>query len=287
MKTLNKNYELQYNRRDDSSLKVSGIIYVQTENCPDWSFSLHSHEDALELSLILNGAGKLYYNGKPYHVEQGDLVIKRAAVLHAEETDRKYPMEQICMNLSGVRTSGIPHNSLLSTDASPIVKTGNSFLFLKQLFLYVMNLYEHRPDGFEVALHDTLKALLSSIMLLLPVENNSAADTSIFPFIKNIVEYINENYMKNISLESLSKRFYFSPYYIARKFKDETGYTVNQYVINRRMGEAERMLVFENYSIRDIALKTGYANIQYFYATFKKYTGCTPVEYKNLYIGLE
>ena len=281
MNTLNTNYELQYNHRDDTGLKITGVTYIQPENHPNWSFPLHSHEDALELSLILNGRGSIYYNGKTYQFEQNDLVIKDATVLHSEKADKMHPIEQIALSLTGVRIEGKPHDSLLPEDASPIVKTGSYFSFLRQLFLYMMELYEHRPRGFEIALHDTAKALLSAIELLLPIDKNASLPHPDFSVIKDVVDYINANYAKNITLEDLAGRFFFSPYYLARKFKEETGYTINQYIINRRMGEAERMLVFENHSIKDIAKKTGYTNIQYFYATFKKYTGCTPTEFKS------
>ena len=99
--------------------------------------------------------------------------------------------------------------------------------------------------------------------------------------------YLDTYYYKNISLDDLSKKFYFSSYYLARKFKEETGYTINQYIINRRMGEAERMLLFEDFSIKEIAKRNGYANVQHFYSTFKKYTGCTPIEFRNFYLKHE
>lgn len=113
----------------------------------------------------------------------------------------------------------------------------------------MMELYEHRPRGFEIALHDTAKALLSAVELLLPIDKDASLPHPDFSIIKDVVDYINANYVNNITLEDLAGRFFFSPYYLARKFKDETGYT----------------------------------NIQYFYATFKKYTGCTPTEFKSLY----
>lgn len=60
-----------------------------------------------------------------------------------------------------------------------------------------------------------------------------------------------------------------------------TGYSISQYVIERRMGEAQRMLIFEDISIKEIALAVGYENIQYFYAAFKKSTGVKPLEFRN------
>jgi AraC-like DNA-binding protein len=51
------------------------------------------------------------------------------------------------------------------------------------------------------------------------------------------------------------------------------------------MGEAEKLMIFDDVSIKDIAEKCGYSNLQYFYATFKKFTGYTPAEFKRLYLS--
>jgi AraC-like DNA-binding protein len=284
MKTLNSDYKLQLEEENDIFLKIVGIIYVQSEQYPDWSFPLHSHENDLELSLVLGGGGTVYYAGKTYHVQAGDLIVKNAAILHSEVTDQKDPIEQICMILTGVRSDGSLSASLLPAHTPPILKTGSSFPFLRQMFLYIMDIYEKKPHGFELALHNTLKALLSSILLLTPSSDETSVTDSTDSVIRDVVEYINEHYAENITLETLSSRFFFSSCYLARKFKEETGYTVNQYIISRRMGEAEKLLIFDNMSIKDVAEKIGYSNLQYFYATFKKFTGCTPAEFKRLYL---
>lgn len=105
-----------------------------------------------------------------------------------------------------------------------------------------------------------------------------------FPeIINDVINYLDQHYDRKISLEELSSRFYISPHYLSRKFKKHTGYSISQYLINRRMGEAERMLVFDHYSIRETAARCGYTDLQYFYKTFKKYTGCTPVEFVKKY----
>lgn len=283
MKTIHVDYEQCCNLRDDSSLQVTGITYINAEKHPDWSFPLHSHEDALELSLILNGRGNIYYAGKVSEIRKRDLVIKNASVLHSEKTSREEPVEQICMSMTGVCKHGYPGNALLPDKLCPVIPTGRWFEYIRAAFLQIMKMCEERPTGYEAALHDICRALLSVIELLIPEKEKENDGSAKFPVIRNVVEYLNQHYMENISLENLARRFYFSPYYLARKFKDETGYTINQYVINRRMGEAERMLIYEKCSIGDIAKKTGYTNLQYFYKTFKKYSGCTPNEFKQLY----
>ncbi|MCR5606053.1 MAG: AraC family transcriptional regulator [Treponema sp.] len=101
--------------------------------------------------------------------------------------------------------------------------------------------------------------------------------------IRPVLRYIEENYALDLSLNSLAEEFVISPFYLSRKFKAETGFTINQYIISCRMGEAERLLIFSDTPIKAIAISCGYESLSYFYTTFKRYTGCTPQEYQNKY----
>lgn len=98
-----------------------------------------------------------------------------------------------------------------------------------------------------------------------------------------VLRYIEQNYALDLSLDFLAKKFFISPFYLSKKFKAQTVFTINNYIISCRMGEAERLLIFSDTPIKDIALKCGYDNLPYFYTTFKKYAGCTPQEYKLKY----
>ena len=86
-----------------------------------------------------------------------------------------------------------------------------------------------------------------------------------------------------MSLDSLAKQFFVSSYHLAHKFKNEVGCTVNQYILNRKLGKAQERLVFSTDSIKQIAADCGYTNLQYFYSVFKKNTGNTPAEMRHYY----
>jgi AraC-like DNA-binding protein len=255
---------------------------VHADNLPDWSFSMHSHENVVELSLVLNGHCELYFDRKIYHLKKGDFIIKNSGVPHSEKTDPNSPFEEICLALSGVRLKDQPENMLLPDGASPVIETGPSFGILKEMMKYIFNTAQAQCEGYGVILSDMAKALLSITTNLIdfPAESHTQAE---FPVINDIIQYLDKYYYRNITLEELSNRFYFSTYYIARKFKEHTGYTINQYLINRRIGESERMLLYEDLSIKEIAKRNGFSNLQYFYSTFKKYTGCTPIDFKKSY----
>ena len=100
--------------------------------------------------------------------------------------------------------------------------------------------------------------------------------------IEKVLQYIDAHFEKNISLDTVAKEFCLSPYYLARKFKMDVGYTVNQYIQSRRLGKAEQRLAFEDTPIKEIALECGFSNLKYFYSLFKAKTGHTPNEFRCL-----
>lgn len=101
------------------------------------------------------------------------------------------------------------------------------------------------------------------------------------------VEYIKKNYGKNISREDIAKAVFFSPAYFARNFKQYTGKSCNEYLLEVRMEKAKEMLNESKYKIYEIAKMVGYENTKYFYRVFKLYTGYTPKDYVQKFCGIE
>ena len=93
------------------------------------------------------------------------------------------------------------------------------------------------------------------------------------------VEYIQQNYDKNISREDVAKAVFFSTQYFSRNFKLYTGKSCNEYLLEVRMEKAKEMLYENKYKIYEIAKMVGYENTKYFFRLFKLYTGYTPKEY--------
>ncbi|MCS0824848.1 response regulator [Cytobacillus firmus] len=98
---------------------------------------------------------------------------------------------------------------------------------------------------------------------------------------QDIISYVEKNYMKELSLEKLSNRFFLSREHISRKFKQETGMTLSKYIINLRINQAKCWLNETAESIFSIALMLGYQDEKYFSKLFKKVVGMTPFEYRN------
>ncbi|MDO4284890.1 MAG: helix-turn-helix domain-containing protein [Eubacteriales bacterium] len=93
--------------------------------------------------------------------------------------------------------------------------------------------------------------------------------------------YIREHLSEKLSRESLASMVYLTPDYLSHLFKNETGYSLTNYVIHERIEEAKRLLLQTDMNIWDIAISCGFQNISYFSRQFKNFTGITPREFRG------
>ena len=99
--------------------------------------------------------------------------------------------------------------------------------------------------------------------------------------IETAKNYIKNNYHKDISLDDVSREVNISPYYFSKLFKETTGENFIEYLTNLRMDKAKELLETTECSMKEICVKTGYSDPNYFSRSFKKNVGVTPTEYKE------
>lgn len=95
------------------------------------------------------------------------------------------------------------------------------------------------------------------------------------------VSYFNENYNKDISIEQYAESRGMSVSWFIRNFKKYTGMTPMQFIVSRRINNAQLLLEQTNYSINEIAGIVGYDDQLYFSRLFRKQKGFSPSQYRK------
>ena len=90
-----------------------------------------------------------------------------------------------------------------------------------------------------------------------------------------MIHYINENLSKDLSIETLSNRFFISKYHMMRKFKEETGYTMHQYILEKRI-LAARNLISAGHLATTASAECGFKDYSTFSRAYKKLMGKIP-----------
>ena len=100
--------------------------------------------------------------------------------------------------------------------------------------------------------------------------------------IEKAIEFIQANYMRELSIDDVAASVFLSSGYLGIIFKEETGYTILEYITYVRMQKAGEMLrSHSEWKVKDVAEQLGYNNVQSFIRFFKKYYGQTPAAYRK------
>lgn len=97
----------------------------------------------------------------------------------------------------------------------------------------------------------------------------------------NIIKYISDNYMNDISIADILANATLSRRSIEMKFKNATGQTIYQYLISMRIEHLAYLLITTDRSPSELAYEVGFRDLSNIFRTFKKYKGCTVSEYRR------
>lgn len=111
------------------------------------------------------------------------------------------------------------------------------------------------------------------------VQVSSLKDRAEYLRMAGIINYLEENVYKKITLEEVCKKAYMSRSSLQKMFKSRTGESVMNYFIRLKMTEAKRLLTDGRYNISGISDILGFNSIHYFSRQFKAVTGMSPSEY--------
>ena len=254
--------------------------YINAEYHKNHPHLTHNHTE-LELLLITGGEGIYMVGGKDYYVVPGSLVICNAGTIHGEKPAQTSEKISYCCVLTGVQMPGMMPNALTHPTENPILFFEKERDALTQIYK-ALHEYSLRPDA-----KITCNSLAGAIFQIVLDELNRRAERildhekSEEEFVRSIVDYLDQHYTEEVSIEALCERFHISPYYLSQFFKKETGLAPTKYVMMRRIGEAQNLLMNTNLPIGDIGFRLGFEDIAYFSKQFKKYVALTPTEFRT------
>ena len=252
------------------------LLYV-SEIRPDASAHprvMHAHADAVELILICSGSSEYLIHDKKVVIKAGDLLVYNAGVVHDEVSGPDMEVGSYCVGVGGLHMPGLRENALISDEKGYVFPTGRYFEDMKELFVMMFrNLAAGEPHA-ELFCTSLLHALLVSVL------------TVTEPHIlgSRIKDYIDRHYMEPITLQSMGEALRISPYYLSHVFKQMSGYSPVQYLLRRRIGEAQTLLITTELSVARIAEMVGYDSQSYFNLQFTKNVGMPPSRYRHNYI---
>lgn len=139
------------------------------------------------------------------------------------------------------------------------------------------------PDGIGAAVATAMANYVKehSNVDLASLDNNRPVGLSL-QCIEHIDDYLDRYFDQEISIKVMADIAEVSESSFSRKFKMTTGKSPYQYLVERRISEAKRLLRHTDQSIAEISLSVGYSNQAHFSTAFRKMTGVTPGAYRKI-----
>ena len=256
--------------------------------------SMHWHPE-MEITYITDGSCNYNINLTNYVVDPGDIIIIKPQSLHSLtlNNNQSVTWNTIVFNFNMLNSS-ITDGCLLKYIAPIINETHELPIIIKKdsvgyskifdTITSIFDCYENQNDAFELELKSYLfhlLALLYKYNLVKFNDNKKELSSDASSKIKTILNYINNNFQKEISIDDLANLCQYSQYHFMRFFKKHLGVTTIQYINNVRLEKASILLSSTDSSIMEISLETGFDNLSYFNKLFKRKYHITPKEFRR------
>ncbi len=236
----------------------------------------HWHEH-LEFTYITEGMGDFIVDDERISVRSGDLVFIRPNSPHALLSDSGVDFDCLL-----IRTEFFSEEELRKINFVSLIRDD------EELNRLIYNIKEEFSRGGELS-EMNKKALAYALIVRMRRKHKRKADTAeedalrseTLSKIKIIEKYISENYKNKITVSQLSRLLYLSDGHFCRFFKRHMGMSAIEYLNVYRVGKSLELLRDRELSVTDVALQTGFDDVNYFSRVFKKIRHQTPSEYRS------
>lgn len=252
----------------------------------------HYHA-AFELLFVHEGRGKVVVNQRTYDMGPGMLYVFQPFQLHIVHPDA-------AQDAPYVRT--IVHFDAVGADAYagafPGVQSFYHYLWRSQMEEQVFDMQERLPFMEQIctslATIDAADRDGRALLLLQLIScvrelygNRLSASSRLSPrnhrYSEQVMQWIEEHYAEDFELDRLADALHLSKNYVSRRFRQETGTSITEYLMARRMKEACKLLQTTDWTVERIGAEVGLANASYFCQLFKRLVGVTPLAYRKNY----
>lgn len=271
--------------KDDTIIPTATFItttFVDEKYHERHSQLIHRHDGIVELLYVLQGTGSYIVSDHNYIVQPGNLVICNSGVLHGEPPFQNHNFQSYCCALTNIHLPNLPPNTLMDQSYHPVLFFSQDKEDIEHILLTLYSLSK-QPDEYSSVRNLLANALLNMVYIKLQKRQQSTEFNfkGNDDFIQSITDYLDKHFMESISLQDLGNAFHMSHYYLSHIYKAETGLSPMKYVIYRRIGESQNLLMNTNMTIGAISEKLGFSDNCHFSSMFKKYVGTTPTQYRQ------
>lgn len=246
----------------------------------------HYH-DFYKILIFINGNVNYNIEGKSYKLTPYDIVLVNKGDIHKPEYVAGEPYERVIFFISEEYLERHKGEGYSLANCFGRAKEENSDVLrfpamVNSALMEIIGKLEKNGAESRYAGRLYANALFMELLVLL----NRACLEETGCFSRNVVynqkmidiiRYVNEHLKEELSIDSLSERFYISKYHMMRQFKEETGYTIHNYITEKRIQAANNLMI-AGVSATKACYECGFKDYSTFSRAYKTRMNRTPSE---------
>lgn len=250
----------------------------------------HCHE-FLEIVFVSSGRGIHYIGDRSYDVKRGTLMFIGCDQAHSFTASETMTYMNFYINPSAVSGELVEIRSIWELleflfPEMPIpddIKTPRieiNSVFLSEMQACADGIHREmsaKRYGYSLAVDGYMRIIYTGLIrALVPPSSNRRKILS-----PDVLEYVEKNFTKRITLIDLAGKFFYSPVYLGKLFKSTYGVSFKAYVLEKRLDLAASLLLSSDITVSDVAGTVGFSDKKFFYHCFEQKFGCTPLKYRK------
>lgn len=277
--------DMEYERYEKTGYLTEPFRIFHLRDCTDRDFAFHYH-DFYKIIYFVDGKVDYKIEGKTYHVKPHDFVLVGANVIHRPEIDGTVPYERYVVYLSDEFLSEENEKGeKLKYCFDEAGRQQNRVVHFvpencEQLVGCLLRMEQIQQQKDEYMGDVLLKSAFLEFMVLFNrsviSQPNAFITTAAYnEKVIDVITYIREHLTEDINVDVLAARCYISKYHLMRQFKEATGYSIHQYINEKRIQAARRMIL-SGMPASQACYECGFHDYSTFARRFKMIVGRAP-----------
>lgn len=266
-------------------------VHCEFRTIPLEQMILHSH-NGYEIYLVLQGTGSYLVGDRVYPLHAGSLTIIHPNVIHRPFHGHSKEFHRYVLSINESYLEQLNVICQLSDLSIPRLLTerhpdsSHYFLSTQQLDRVQTMLAELtqslavREQCYELAV---LKHIADFFLFAFGLQNETTTTlhTGDQYLAQDVLSYLIAHHQEPLHIEDLVDRFPVSRSQLFTLFKETTGTTIKQFLIEYRINKAKRLLIETDLAVTDVCAAVGFGDMSHFFHVFKKETGLTPKQFRG------